>query len=281
MISHPTFKCDPDTCGLEPEPGNIATYGRWHHRFRQSWLNSAAICPERGRLITMEHMPYDATDSAAIGTACHAGIEATLRGDITTSEQAQPIMQEAFWEQESQPGFKYVKHSNRQAMKLIDTYFTQWWNLFDPYNRLQRGWELEQTFLFTLVNDEHHIIEISGTYDAYDGFALYDWKTSGRGEYEVREYQRWAIQPTVYTAAMWSLHKVNPPFKYVVMHKDGLQQFTCVRHEDDWAWLAEQCVAHATMIEAALPVWPKNDQHWLCSRRFCPAWDSCKGKHHG
>lgn len=280
MISHPATTCLPDQCGREPDEGAIADLGRYHHRFRQSWLNSVMLCPERGRLIAIEKLPYDAADSAAIGTGVHAGIEANLKGLVSTPEEAFPLMEEAFWEEERQPGFKYVKYSNRQAMKLMAMYYEQWHNHFIPHYRNQRGWELEQRFLFTLVDDHHRIIEISGTYDAFDGFTLYDWKTSGRGEYEAREYQRWAIQPTVYTKAVYEATGYNPTFQYVVMHEDGLQTFDCIRHEDDWDWLAEQCDGLAIMIESDLPVWPKNDQHWLCAKRWCPAWSDCKGKHH-
>ena len=254
--------------------------GKWNHRFRQSLLNTASICAERARLTLLEEMPYDHTDSAGMGTAVHAGIEAELSGKVGSYEQGLEVIEEAWWEEQRQPDFKWVKHSGNTAWKTIQVYWGHWYNQYDPHSRHQRGWELEHPFLYTVHEDEHRLIEMSGTYDAYDGFKLTDWKTSGRGPYDVQEKKRWAIQPTVYSQAVFLETGNNPPFEFVVMHADGLQRLTVMRDERDWAWLAETCVGYATMIEAELPAWPKVDQSWLCSRKYCSAWDRCKGKHY-
>ena len=161
--------------------------GKWNHRFRQSLLNTASICAERARLTLLEEMPYDHTDSAGMGTAVHAGIEAELSGKVGSYEQGLEVIEEAWWEEQRQPDFKWVKHSGNTAWKTIQVYWGHWYNQYDPHSRHQRGWELEHPFLYTVHEDEHRLIEMSGTYDAYDGFKLTDWKTSGRPVRRARE----------------------------------------------------------------------------------------------
>jgi hypothetical protein len=45
---------------------------------RQSWLKDMLLCPERSRLSVLQPEFRTQNDSAAIGTAVHAGIEAVL-----------------------------------------------------------------------------------------------------------------------------------------------------------------------------------------------------------
>lgn len=282
MRSHPTYECSPETCGREGHSAaNVGyTWLRWHHRFRQSWLGSAANCPEQARLMTINHLPDHNTDAAAVGTAMHAFIEASLSGVEFNLAMAEA--EEAWWNEQREPNFTWVKYSGRTGWKMIESLCAVWFDKYDPYQRHNRGWELETPFLFTLHEDEKRIIEVSGTIDAYDGFDVTDWKSNASDDdrYVPREYERWAIQPTVYTRAALELWGHNPTFKYCVVSPTGLQQFSVVRDERDWAWLTDMCESYAYLIEAQLKSWPKNDQHWLCSKRWCPAWDTCKGRHY-
>ena len=56
---------------------------------RQSWLGDALMCPERARLIALHPETRKENDSAMMGTAVHAGIEAVLRGEIASSDIAE------------------------------------------------------------------------------------------------------------------------------------------------------------------------------------------------
>ena len=57
--------------------------------------------------------------------------------------------------------------------------------------------------------------------------------------------------------------------------------FDTTRTHGHAAWLLEQLRSFVAMREGMsvdVP-WPKNDQHALCSQKWCPAWDTCKGQH--
>jgi hypothetical protein len=249
------------------------------HTFRQSWLKTAAICPERARRELDGTMPHRETDAAAVGTAVHAGIEAHLEGLAPEYADALEVAQNTFAEIEQHPDFIWAKYSHNTAQSLIDTFLAQWW----PYAGNFVPLETEKHFNVLLHEDDKREIRLSGTIDLVDeNIGLADWKTSGRGAYEKWEYERWAVQPTVYTYAEYAESgKEGPfPFTYFVMHKKGLQQFTVWRDASDWAWLRQQAVGYARLIEAGIPEWPLADNHALCSAKWCPAWYLCKGKHY-
>ena len=53
---------------------------------RQSWLKDMLLCPERSRLSVVKSEFKTNNDSAVIGTAVHAGIEAVLTKKCSLSE---------------------------------------------------------------------------------------------------------------------------------------------------------------------------------------------------
>ena len=65
-----------------------------------------------------------------------------------------------------------------------------------------------------------------------------------------------------------------------VARRAGVSRVTVYRHAGDWSWLVERCLGIAALLEAAVPTWPKNDNHALCSPKWCPAWSTCKGAHY-
>lgn len=254
------------------------TDGRTQYTFRQSWLNDADMCAERARAVGAGEMPERETDAAAVGTAVHAGIEHKLVSDVSYYDAFQHALM-VFETIEAHPAFVWTKYSHRQAMALIDTYLSHWWSNADP---TWVGQPIEVPFDVVLTEDEQRVIRLSGTMDLVTPQGVYDWKTSGRGPYDEWKYRRWAVQPTVYTYAallLGLLDDVPTPFHYGVMHKDGMQQFTVHRDADDWDWLRRKCHAWADLDEAGLEVWPLNDQHELCSEKWCPLWATCKGRH--
>jgi len=256
--------------------------GRWHHRFSQSFIGTATDCPEQARRYHAKLLPPDNTDAAAVGTAVHAGIELALT-EGQTFDACMEAIEDAWYEEQREPDFRWTKYSGNTAWKLIEACWASWWNGFQPRTREQQGWECEQKFAVPLVDEPDRIIELTGTIDAFDGFNVYDWKTTGDedkwDDSKQREMRRWAIQPTAYTYAHNYLFQTNPVFTWVVLTPGGCKQIPTTRSEQDWEWLKEQATALAVLIEADLPVWPKNDQHWLCSAKWCVAWDDCKGKH--
>lgn len=247
------------------------------HSFRQSWLKDAMTCPERARRNLVGTLPDRETDAAAVGTAVHAGIETYLGNRSLTYGEILRVCEATFEEIEQDPSFVWSKYSHRTAMGLIDTFLANWWEIGNKFAPIAT----EYGFSKVLYEDDERIIKLNGTIDLVDeNMGLVDWKTSGRGTYEKWEYERWAIQPTVYT---WAYHSDTAtegekfPFTYYVIHKGGVQEFTVWRDQSDWKWLEQRALQYARMIEANLDEWPMHDNHALCSAKWCPAWDTCKG----
>lgn len=266
--------------------------GRWHHRFGSSWLKTFDLCPERARL---EREGYDLeSDAAAAGTAVHLAIQQTLddyyaSGVPYDAQTAVDLFHAEFDSME----YEHIKYRTAAPLhKFGETCVRAWYRRVLP--TLPPQAELERRFSFALVDDEQRVIELTGTIDYWpttEGDTLRDWKTSGRGPYEEWEYRRWAIQPTTYSLAyaigegLFDWRDARPgelttPFEYVVLGRHGVQRFMVERGPSDWRWLEEKVVAAARLIESGLSEWPKQDNHALCSAKWCPAFGVCKGKHY-
>lgn len=273
--------------------------GRWHHTFRQSSLNTADLCLERYRRERDGLMPDIETDAASMGTAMHAAIELALQhmlnGDEPPDqEQLVDAYQEAFTHQMGLPGFAWVKYDEARCRNLGARFVRHWYQeLLPSLDPMKIEWEFEEN----LYIDDERTIWLTGTIDLIDAkWGLVDWKSSGggtkggstradgsivqpKGPYKEWEYRRWAIQPTVYT---WAAGKHGYPadrFTYAVMYEHGVQTFEVERGPEHWAWLTDKALALAHLCEANLPVFPKSDQSALCSPKWCPAWQDCKGKY--
>lgn len=165
----------------------------------------------------------------------------------------------------------------------------------------------EVPFKVTIYEDEQMVIEITGTIDYLDqSLGLTDWKTASR-RYQPWEYRRWAVQPTFYTLGLRELvqtgelrapeqwHMPHPTytgptdtFLYAVYDDNGTKagppQLVQVTRDPTWdAHLVDVLKPIADQVrltnEGHLEGWPKRDQHALCSPKWCPAWDTCKGRH--
>lgn len=250
--------------------------GRWHHKFRQSWLNTTDLCLERSRLEMDETMPKVDSDAACVGTAVHSAIEICLASGGVPLSDMKELFNAEFSELSALPTFRWVKYTDLSARAWGELCLTSWWTEILP--TLSFDAQLEESFVVPLVDSNERVIELSGTVDYVDRNKglLIDWKTSGGGPYRAWEKQRWAVQPTVYTYA-FTYKGVVPDFQYVVMHPKGVQRLDVVRTQGDHAWLAAKCVSMARLLEAGLSQWPLNDNHALCSEKWCPAWASCKG----
>lgn len=261
--------------------------GRYHHTFRQSWLKTADLCAERGRLDMYDHIDRT-SDSAAIGTAVHSGIESWFENtnlglsDITGTSLAK------FRALAKDPDFYWTTHDMKSATKLAETCTEMWWRQVMP--TLDPCARSEVEFRFPIIEDDTRLIELSGTMDYYSERYgdLIDWKTGSR-KYSQAEHERWAIQPTVYTLAAVKTLGLDPkafkdqqvPFEFVIMLGKGksptVQRLGVTRGPDHWAWLERRCLAWAKLDEAALEEWPMSDDHFLCSSKWCPHWATCKG----
>lgn len=263
--------------------------GRWHHRLRQSWLKSADTCPEQARLDHVKKLPERETDAANIGTAVHTVIENALsRVDTVTLKDCLLAFDEAWAARVEALGdqLQWVKYSPKSALAFGRECTFQWHANVYPHLYGQPC-KLEAEFCVPFYEDETRLVELSGTID-YVGddshvAPLKDWKTSSRGEYVEWEKKRWDIQSMVYTYAATHEGWVVPEpddsvnFEFVVMFDGGVQRLVLRRGPEHWAWLKAKVESTCLLIEADLPTWPKQDNHALCSPKWCSAWDFCKG----
>lgn len=284
-----------ELAGLHAPPIQVPVYapdGRRVHRFRQSSMKELDICTERARLTMTGQMPKDDSDAASAGTAVHHGIDVFLGvllddGEVMPLDLVSELAQDFFGELMSGPDFRWVKFKEGGARAFIDKALAAWYDDVRP-TLTPRASEVNFGPLI-LHEDDERIIEVTGSIDYLDALGLKDWKTSGRA-WEAWEHERWDVQPSVYTWAAHTLGLIEPdadgrfPFEFVVFvngQRVHVQRVTVYRHSGDWAWLIERCLGIATLIEANVPEWPKNDNHALCSPKWCPAWSMCKGKHYG
>lgn len=271
--------------------------GRYIHTFRQSTVGELDTCPDRGRATMAGEMPRVETDAAATGTACHAGFEAAGRalliGDSLTLPAITAIAQADFTRIMCDPSFAWMKYTEKACRAYIERACETFYD--ELYHRLEP--ELVEFGFGPLVvhEDAQRVIQITGTCDLFDtGFGAADYKTTDRGRKyergrggEAWKLDRWAIQPTTYTEALRQLgylpHEGPWPFTFFVFELGSevrLIEQTVWRTPADVAWMVDKLTSYAELVEADIRVWPKQDNHELCSPKWCPRWDACKGAHY-
>jgi hypothetical protein len=240
------------------------------------------------RRVHFDDLDKRETDAANLGSAVHAGIQATLDGyDFDTAREAMYVYFEQMVEE---PNFVWVKYKPDipRAMRLAEDWFLQWYDEVLPTLNVP-SCQTELEFDVPLLDTDQRVIRLTGTIDygewdqEENRHAIKDWKTSGGKPWEPWEKKRWDIQSTVYTFAgahLWG--GGAPSFEFVVMgDKKGLLRIPVVRGPRHWAWLARKCESYAGLIEADLDLWPLSDSSALCSPKWCDAWSRCKGKYLG
>ena len=258
---------------------------------RQSWLDNAIRCPERGRFaVTLPQYDDADSDSTFTGTTVHYAIEQYLRGAVGLEDM--PLVVEAYVEKNLPTDLEWKKMDGPADI------------VFNARNDVAafaehiaplvpRGGRCEQSFAVPL--DLWHgdwRIGIKGTVDycAPNG-ELWDWKTSSR-KYSARDKQQLAVQPTQYALAAikgglgtdWQ-YELPLTFKYGVMEHMAKyarpQIVTVTRTQGHIDWLLAQI---QQFVDLALNFgverhWPRDDDHFLCNEKWCPWWSLCKGGH--
>jgi hypothetical protein len=269
---------------------------------RQSWLNEFTTDAERARLSMLHPELNRDTDAASLGTGVHAAIEAYLLGILPMQnmvEYARHVAAETITDGtitwvDLNPEL-YVDHAG---------FLTQAW-INDISGWVPLGGQTEVKFEIDTgrtVGDsdgDEWALWFEGTIDYIppdvQTHGVIDWKTSGRN-YQQWEKQRWALQPSIYTYACVNeiLDDVKYPldFHYGVMlradrRENGAtiaaqgkgQRVTIRRFESHGEWAITQALTAAEFVlnYGVHKPWPRNDQHALCSPKWCDFWDRCKG----
>ena len=128
---------------------------------------------------------------------------------------------------------------------------------------------------------------ITGTSDYVVPPYIYDWKTASR-RFDQRVKQRTTIQPTVYATA--AVHGAfGAPLEWPVRFTYGVmvrgretattQLIDVQRTHAHEEWLKDQLLTYLNMLTVFGPKapWPHDEDHYLCSEKWCPVWSMCKG----
>ena len=266
----------------------LRTDGGWQHTFRQSFLGSFAMCPEKARHDYYGLSEHRHNDATALGTAFHAAAEYAcyeLR-DTPTAPTTDLMVEVAHQELATIGDWDTVRLTRTQMDDALPIMCDGWIAEIMP---AVEPLDMEYTFHVPLYEDDERVIALSGTMDcvAADGI-VWDWKTSSslRGyTSDAWEKRRWAVQPTVYLYA----HSVEGgpgaeldqlTFRYAAIDYTGkTATLDIVRHDGHVRWLTDQTLRIARLIESDVPTWPLNDAGWHCSPKWCDLWADCKGAH--
>jgi len=257
---------------------------------RQSWLKDVLLCPERARLTHVKPEFKVVNDSAAIGTAVHAGIEAVLRQDVSVSDASQ-ISLAKFRQLESEPsGINHTNinpdHWHGHVVSLTHAWLT------DIYPKVPLGGAVEHQFTVpTGESVNGYELWFEGTMDYLHKDGIWDWKTASR-KYSLLEKQTQDVQSSIYSFAGHKLGFTSEKsvfnFGVMVRANTAFGQIVSVSrskaHGDFVVKQAMSAVAYAFAMtnNTGVPTderWLINDQHYLCSQRWCPWWSVCKGAH--
>ena len=263
--------------------------------FRQSWLNTAENCAEKARRELIEESDMT-TDEAFIGTAAHYGIEKVIDGDCSPADISDAVV-ECYQTHPDVSQIVYARPRTHQSdlsqcIDLSQRCAKAWVKDLMPLVPLE-GARTEVEFDVELFEYRGRKISIKGTCDlvpAGDN-ALWDWKTSARS-YAQKDKQKWAIQPTVYTVADalggFGREGRNLPatFIYGVMvkrKKDCKGEIVTVQRSEGHAeHLYNTIRTWVDMYEGMTlgSPWPtRSDGNFLCSKTWCPFYDTCRGAH--
>lgn len=259
---------------------------------RQSWLGDALMCPERARLTALYPEERRENDSAMMGTAVHAGIEAVLRGEIEARDIAERSVH-AFRSKEKEllAEGKSVNITNTDPKnwdKHIASMAEAWARDIMPH--VPEGGECEYKFEAKVAEVENSMWQyelwFEGTMDYMHHDGIWDWKTAARKYYEA-EKQSQNIQSSVYAAAATRMglcdYTVNFNFGVMIRNASSTGQIvhvTRTQEHDNWITTQTTSLVNSILLaQGHLPTerWLMNDQHHLCSQRWCPVWSKCKG----
>lgn len=265
-------------------------------------------CLEKLRLDTVAVGPRMETDAATVGTVLHATIEEELENGAFDSER-----DAAAWaahhfvdvlEDYQKRGCGYSMSTfgdMSKAIAALDSLVVSWYRCSERTELLSAGdkplveWQFDMLFAEIPVKKhgkkaEDVPVYLAGTADIVHDNKLWDWKSAG-SEYRQWEKQRWDRQPDVYTWAARQAGLIVPDseglftFEFKVFIRRAApaapQTITVRRSPNHWLWLRE-IVARLVNMSYNLGMdreWPLDDQHVLCSPKWCSYFDMCKGAH--
>ena len=259
---------------------------------RQSWLGDTLICPRRGKYnITLPQMRRGSSETA-LGTAFHSAIETILRdgpqdgyctivnSDLIDYSISNGILS---YNSEMENNILITQDWNDETVyALLYNMVNSWVTDISPH--VPRGGEIEKKFQFPLhefaVNGYSIFMEGTADYLAPDG-TIWDWKTAKR-KYSAREKQLQSVQATMYTMMLAQQDQRDEylfNFGVVIRSEKSSGHITTVRRtKNHHGWLSRQTVGAVNAMFSAGDLF-MNDNHFLCSAKWCPWYSVCRGAH--
>lgn len=270
---------------------------------RQSWLDAAMRCPERGRQsIIRPEWDAESGDAALCGTGMHGYAEARLQGG--SKDEAFEALHQAIDDDIAERGGVVFKtYRNLQEVRDYSEACAKGWerHLFPKLNNtLNFGHPAEVNFTVDFMDyiDQHGQqwrVRLTGTADYPTPSKVWDWKSAGdKGKYKQREKQKHAVQPTVYLAAavrgaFGFEYRYPAHFTFGVVIRPSNPSIvpdalTC----DVWRGQAHENLLR-DLIYRQLVLWDRigldekwpltMENNWLCSAKWCPWYSICRGAH--
>lgn len=263
-------------------------------------------CLEKLRLDTTMPGARVENDAATVGTVLHHLIEeetctATFEAEDDAVQWALQHYVDLVKQYEAD-GVPFVMssfNSHDRAVSCLDVLARSWHRsqeretVLDACPKIE--WEFDLPFRTVQVKRSGRTtlevpVWLAGTADVLfnDRSMLWDWKTAG-SEYRQWELQRWGRQPDVYTwaAAQQGLLEANShglyrfDFKVFLRRSEPQepQTVTVLRSANNWEWLGKIVDRLVNMIYmlSVDAEWPLDDQHVLCSPKWCSHFAACKG----
>ena len=252
---------------------------------RQSWLNDVMICPERARLGIQYPQYRIGSDATHIGTAVHKGIETILGG--ASADDGVRSAQDELERLITEEPFRVNSTNGEGEMREHVVNLTRAW-VSGILPEVELGGHIEKTFGVPIFVLEDHPdqpeVWLGGTMDYVEpNGTVWDWKTAAR-KYSQLEKQKQSIQATAYVLATHAmgLGPLPTTFKYGVVTRTSnpvAQVVPIVRTQAHVDWFKQQVytVVDSYFHIGLLRPWMANDQHNLCSEKWCPYWSICKG----
>lgn len=274
---------------------DISHYLKCPEQFRQTnglMPGGLWVKPEGGKV---------ETDAATVGTVLHAVIEQDLKepfGKLAAATKYGMLWFRDLIDQYLTDEVEYRTESfgadPQKALDQIKFLIENWFRSDERQYWLHRDqsgyipeWEFDIPFI-TISNPKTiREVRLAGQADIMDMEAnrVLDWKSASR-PYQRWEYQRWGVQPTVYTFAGVESGLIVPDadgfaqfdYRVFVRGKDkDCQEVTVYRGNGQWGWLTMLVNNIVNMIESDAETWPLSDDHALCGPKWCPVWSTCKG----
>lgn len=253
--------------------------GRMQLTVSQSWLNDALSCPELARKLLEGEVEGTTGPEAELGISVHEGVAHLLQGG--TLPDAYQLVKDLASKVKVGPDHKWknVKVSDL-ALDCLDAWDR---GIKDKGVRSQIIGDVvhvEHQFTRNVWDSDEFVINVQGTIDLVTTHGLWDWKFSAK-KWQQWEVQRYNLQSAMYTLAMFGIPDKPVSFKFGVVNPDNLQTqvVEVTRDAGHVKALLDQIHSFAVLAAANLPRWPLAGQDWRCSKKWCPAWDGCRGGH--